>query len=299
MNFYKKLDHYLLRHYPQIWIYRLHFFIPALLLMTAVATLVGYSIPMANFYAFKSDLSSSRSLLWLLSGIVGVLFFKRNMSFNRPRIHHQLPYNHTVQNFITYFAFFAFLILIPYLVDFIAVNKWLTKHIDTEMPDYYDSSFFLIFKPIFLRGVVLGALVLAVLLNVLCSANIGDFNKAILYLALSIPFYGVMLAFSKIFSVWNDDVMNIASLLIVLIYCFFIYLAFGSKASDSVKNPFAIVVHFGSVPFIMYLILWSTEKLKMFATLTGTGTWMVACVGLIMGFFAFNEVYKRRYIYPR
>ena len=114
---FNKLDHYTLKRNPKSWIWGLHTFFLITLVLLAVAFLVGLMFPYKPWPTVRyvdTVCLQVVSIVAVLSMLIAVMYFVRQVRFNARRVHHSLPYKGVLQHFAIFFVFFFMLISLPF-----------------------------------------------------------------------------------------------------------------------------------------------------------------------------------------
>jgi hypothetical protein len=299
MNTFKKIDIRVLKTYPKLWITGAHFIIPAIILLTIIAFVVGISMKF-NFQSLGDPnldwqkLSQAKTIIGLIRLLLGLLviaitiyFVSRQIKYINIRIHHRVPYSdflffYLINVFVIYALFYG-VIALDYGVNLSnpEQREYLTSFLKTSYLNVLSMS-------LSLGGV----------LYMICATSKGNFGAAVVRSFLLIPIISIIgLFFVLIF----EKLLNFDSLedflprfLAILVFLFLLWKGFLSKKSHDKKVTWALVLYFVSIPILLSLLgfdVW--DKIRRNELM-----WLISTF-VVLNTFIFNEIFKRKIAYPK
>ncbi len=116
LDAFRRFDDKLLRSRPVLWVLGVHIYIPLVVVISIILTLIGatYSLSPLPRWSDYRDFYASTNLIMVLPTItLAILFIIRQVKFNSKRIHTSLPYTYSFRTFLYYIAVFAFITAMP------------------------------------------------------------------------------------------------------------------------------------------------------------------------------------------
>lgn len=112
----KRIDHFLLKRYPRIWVWGLHIFVPISLVLMLLMYLAGLALPVGHWptTAEVRDMAGQVTLFMsMVSIILLILYFVRQGRFNAKRVHHKLPFSNALVHFGVFFGVISLFAFMP------------------------------------------------------------------------------------------------------------------------------------------------------------------------------------------
>lgn len=307
MELFKSIDSKLLKQNPLSWIYGLHIFPPLIIVCIVLFWLFGFASPVdpeMPYWKIEESVSVLSLLATLISITLLVLFFLRQSRFNKARIHHSLPYQNVIKNFIAFILIIAGIILIRFAPTLGLLYKVQSVSLETGFPAKWGPLMFYQ-RDEFWKIVIAIIVFLTIVLQIICSTSNSDFGWSMLIVALSAPAFSIVLAIGYLLiGIKGEDMLGWPILLTILFMGTYIYFGFIDRdiMRKKLRRSFGIAAHIVLPGAVVALFLltsfsvgdWSSVKeegLFEFSYFLGVGT-------AILSFFVFNLLYQKKYIDP-
>lgn len=327
MELLKKIDDRLRKKSPFTWIIGGHIYIPLLLVLNAAFFILGYVESAANDYAnrgipYDEEYASGMLVGVLISLGLLIAFCIRQIKYNSTRIVFNLTDRGYFRFFTSYFLILTLLANIPLIGNagrYVQINSAIEVYENTEAgllvgPGaeahermFYDmdklQSGFYVISWEFWRAFLLVQLNLALLLLVVCYVKKAHFGWSMLVLNLYPSIFGIFtgLTFLILQPSGDEEVLMFVQLTIFVGIAYFIGFSV-KRIHQGLKNGFTIALHLAMpVILVAYVALFGefsglhrefTNKEEI-SILFGT-----AYLAILIGLFAFKNVYRKRYLLP-
>jgi len=138
-NIFKKIDSNIIKIHPFHWIIGWHKFIPIILGIALFGIAIGFLFPTIVYNYYSDDgVESSAVFIGFISLMAFILFVIRQVKYNSFRIHHHIPYAHSIMLFFAFWLIAFLFSLLPFVP--IQVHTWrinqrinsITKNLKTD-----------------------------------------------------------------------------------------------------------------------------------------------------------------------
>ena len=126
-NIFKKIDSTIIKKHPFHWIIGWHKFLPIIIGVAFFSIVIGFLFPTTVYDYYSDDgVETTGVFIGFISLMAFVLFIIRQVKYNSFRIHHHIPYAHSIMLFFAFWliAFlFSLLPFVPYQVHTWRINQ--------------------------------------------------------------------------------------------------------------------------------------------------------------------------------